>query len=573
MFVITAGGIVGGYSSYRFFDQANRERLLVEMKRETDLISISIQRRFGALIDSLYSINAFFKASDMVTRKDFAIFTAPMLARYPEIRALEWIPYVRRNERKRYIELAHQDGLSDFEFTDRDENGSLIVAEERDEYFPVFYAEPLEENKTALGHAPLLKARVDAIEKSIREKIPVSTARVYLVQDEKKSYSIGIFLAAFKESDSAPPVETRETLMGLSLGLFNITQGVERTLDVMGFSGINFLLADITDPANKGYLYFNDAAIEDSSDQALTRYSEEIVSTYVSGTSRFSVADRMWEITAYRKVASGRFQNLNRFLSSGLFLLTVCFIDILLFFTLRNMRRMEFLVRRRTEELDTAHALLTMEYEKTEASLREKEVLLREVHHRVKNNMQIISSLLNLQLGTTDDENLKHIVMKNQNRILAMSLVHEMLYQSEDISRIHAEDFLVSLVTKIISSYGTEYGKPELMSECEAVYITINQAMSVGLLVNELVNNSLKYAFIGMEHSCIPCIWIKLSKEDHTLHLMVKDNGNGFSLDAHKEEEHALGLQLVYALADQLQGRIEYTNSPGAEWNLYFPYE
>ena len=130
-----------------------------------------------------------------------------------------------------------------------------------------------------------------------------------------------------------------------------------------------------------------------------------------------------------------------------------------------------------------------------EGSLREKEVLLREIHHRVKNNLQIISSLLNLQVGFTADKKTNEILEESKNRVKSMALIHEKLYQTKNFTSLDIHEFITELINNLFNSYGTETSDIKLDLQIENVNINADQAVYVGLIVNELVSNSLKHAF------------------------------------------------------------------------------
>jgi PAS domain S-box-containing protein len=203
---------------------------------------------------------------------------------------------------------------------------------------------------------------------------------------------------------------------------------------------------------------------------------------------------------------------------------------------------------------------------KIKSSLDEKEVLLREVHHRVKNNMQIISSLLNLQIQLEDHTESENVLKESQGRIKAMAMVHEKLYQSDNFSKINFKDYLTNLVSDIFYSYGIR-GKIMWELDIDDINIGIDTAIPLGLIINELVTNSVKYAFPGDRKGIIKIIF-KL--EDDKNVLIISDDGVGIPADLEVEKTKTLGLLLVNSLVDQLDGSIELDRNQGTSYKIYF---
>ncbi|MDO9577400.1 MAG: PAS domain S-box protein [Candidatus Cloacimonadales bacterium] len=198
--------------------------------------------------------------------------------------------------------------------------------------------------------------------------------------------------------------------------------------------------------------------------------------------------------------------------------------------------------------------------EKIKASLREKEVLLQEVYHRVKNNMQIISSMLKLQSRYINKENAIEVFKNSQNRVKSMSLIHEKLYRSNDLSRIDINDYLESLLKQLFISYHANLHGIIYQVECENINLNINTAIPCGLIVNELVTNAMKHAFRNREDGII---FIKLQKIPNELfRLEVGNNGSDFSPEFKLENAPSFGLQLVDILRSQLHAefRLDHTN-------------
>jgi two-component sensor histidine kinase len=202
-------------------------------------------------------------------------------------------------------------------------------------------------------------------------------------------------------------------------------------------------------------------------------------------------------------------------------------------------------------------------------SLKEKEVLLREIHHRVKNNMQVVSSLLKLQSSYIKDKQYVEMFKESQNRIKSMALIHEKLYQVKDLARIDFNDYIRNLANGLFRSYRVGNGRISLKVDAEGVSLGVDTAIPCGLIINELVSNSLKYAFTDGREGKIEIILRAIDETE--MELIVSDNGVGISEDLDFKNTKSLGLQLVATLVeDQLHGRIELNRAAGTEFRIKF---
>jgi len=206
--------------------------------------------------------------------------------------------------------------------------------------------------------------------------------------------------------------------------------------------------------------------------------------------------------------------------------------------------------------------------ERLKASLREKEVLLREIHHRVKNNMQIISSLLRLQTRLIKDGRMVEMFKESQNRIRSMALIHEKLYQTEDLSRVNFAEYIRSLMVHLFHTYRINPNIVKMNTEVEDIYLDINRAIPCGLVINELVSNALKHAFPNSKRGEIH---IKLySNKQNKTKLTVSDNGVGLPENINIHEPETLGLQLVNDLVKQVEGKIRLERTKGTTFHIVF---
>ena len=208
--------------------------------------------------------------------------------------------------------------------------------------------------------------------------------------------------------------------------------------------------------------------------------------------------------------------------------------------------------------------------EQIKASLKEKEVLLKEIHHRVKNNLQIISSLLNLQSAEIEDPEACQRFKESQDRVKAMALIHERLYQSGDLAKIDFAGYVRSLTGHLTRSYKVNANAVRLNLEVESVPMNLDIAIPCGLIINELVSNAFKYAFPKGTNGEIN---VRFAEEDgRSLKLVVQDTGVGFAENKNPEESDSLGLKLVRSLTEQLGGALSYRTQNGFICQITIPY-
>jgi len=208
-------------------------------------------------------------------------------------------------------------------------------------------------------------------------------------------------------------------------------------------------------------------------------------------------------------------------------------------------------------------------YENTiENSLKQKDLLLKEIHHRVKNNLQIISSLIKLQSSHVKDKEIHSLFAESQNRIKTMALIHEKLYRSTDISVIEFYDYIKNLVDSLYSSYGISIDRVKPVIEFRSIYLDIDTAIPCGLIINELVSNCLKYAFPDLRKGSI---FIDLSEsQDGEYEMIIRDNGIGIPENVDFMNTNSLGLKLVKILSEQLGGAAKLLRDNGTGFSIKF---
>ena len=242
----------------------------------------------------------------------------------------------------------------------------------------------------------------------------------------------------------------------------------------------------------------------------------------------------------------------------------------------RHQEQLEQEVLRRTRELVQTNKRLKQEATERERaqanlsrSLEEKEVMLKEIHHRVKNNLQIISSLLYLQSQQITNPENRALFMESRDRVHSMALVHEKLYQSDDLARINYQDYLRTIATSLVQSYRDEETTVELRLDLEEIFLPVDTAIPCSLIINELLTNAMKYAFDGRTEGTVQ---IELHRDGDKVELSMADDGVGFPKDVDYRDTETLGMQLVTNLVNQLQGTLEADFSSGTKFIIRYPF-
>jgi two-component system, sensor histidine kinase PdtaS len=262
-----------------------------------------------------------------------------------------------------------------------------------------------------------------------------------------------------------------------------------------------------------------------------------------------------------QKAELGKRNLYNWFLVIGLlFIVAIAIIYIQRFRIMSNLRNQ---LEEQNNELKKTYGELS----KTVVSKEEKEVMLKEIHHRVKNNLQIISSLINFQANTVTDPKVKELFRECQNRIISMSLLHEQLYKANDLASVNVEQYFTMLLENLLLIYAdTTDVEVDLKIDVES--FGVDTLIPIGLLVNEAVSNSLKYAFIGRKKGLVT---IKLRAIDaDKCELVIADNGVGLSEDKFPDNSDSLGMELIQTFISQLDGEVVVDNRNGTSYTIQF---
>ena len=224
-------------------------------------------------------------------------------------------------------------------------------------------------------------------------------------------------------------------------------------------------------------------------------------------------------------------------------------------------------IQKATQKVGLVRALAA-EHDRLARSLAEKEVLLQEVHHRVKNNLQVIASLLRLQADAFDDAALAAALRESQHRVESMAIIHEQLYESRNLREVDLAKHATLLLSNLFQAYGVDSGRISSDMAMVPVVLGVDQAIPAGLILNELVSNALKHAF---PRGLCGSIVVEGGATGGRVLLAVRDDGVGIPEDFRPESSRSLGLRIVQILAHQLRGTFDFERSGGTTFRVSFP--
>jgi len=196
------------------------------------------------------------------------------------------------------------------------------------------------------------------------------------------------------------------------------------------------------------------------------------------------------------------------------------------------------------------------------------EMMMKELHHRVKNNLQIVSSLLSLQTYKVQDEGAVSVLRESQQRVQAMSFIHQRLYKKEELTAVNMKEYLTDLAESLLSSYGFNRDHFDLQIKIDREMMDIDKALPIGLIINEMITNSLKYAYRDIQH---PSLLISVTEDTHHMVFVIKDNGIGINEEAWKQKGNSFGKQLIGALCKQMRAKQTLVINEGTEFTITIP--
>jgi len=527
-------------------------------------IESAIKDRLRIYEQALWGGVGFMNASNsQVSRQEWAKYVESLKINqhWPGIQGIGFSIPVQPEEKQTHIEKIRSKGFPEY----------LIKPEgTRGFYTAIIYLEPFDwRNKRAFGYDMWSnEIRRIAMTYARDEGVAATSGIITLVQETKEDVQRGFltYLPVYRTKTIPKTLkERREQFMGWVYAPFragDLMKGITGTED----PNIEFEIFDGDTMSQETLLFDSNPGLHFNQSQHDHDFQK---------TVRITLQGRPWTIQFNTPDISS--ENSEKYLPL-LVALAGGFVDLLLFYVIYSLyfinRRAETIAKKMTKESRDANEKLIVinaNLKKTTISLKEKETLLQEIHHRVKNNMAVISSLLSLQAKNTEDSHVKDILKESQGRIYAMSAVHETLHGSEKLSEIDLKSYLSKIATSIFQTYSTNHQKVKLNNNVEEIPIDLNQAYPLGLTINELISNSLKYAFPDEREGEI-CVSIK--KLDTELELTVMDNGVGIPKDLDWKNSKSLGLKLVRILVEnQLDGSVEMENTNGTKFTIKFNIE
>lgn len=220
------------------------------------------------------------------------------------------------------------------------------------------------------------------------------------------------------------------------------------------------------------------------------------------------------------------------------------------------------------DDYDDAIHLFDNTSEDVATEIRKKSDVIKEIYHRIKNNLQMMSNLLNVQIDSNKEPVVHEILIESIARVHAMSLTHEMLYQANNTSNINMAEYINNLINYLYQIYDIDHKQIQCEIDVETIILDVDKAIPIGLLINELITNIFKYAYPGNRHGCISILF---KRNNNNLILRVKDDGKGIATDININDAHTIGMQLVNSITKQLGGQIELDRSKGSSFTLTIP--
>lgn len=531
-------GLPVSWGTFNYINLSQLKRNKETSRIATQEVEKILQAELKKISLAISSLYALFEVADTIDRPTFNNFTQPFLRNLPGIRALEWTPKLSLEQRAGHEERVKAEGFENYFIKGLDwQTKTVVKSPSKSYYYPIHYIVPEKWNKITLGFdLSSNPIRVPSIQRSEKASTCIVSQPLQLIQNKPFERSF-LVLQAVRQQDS---------IIGILQGVYNMNAFMDTILREQ----LSHLQIHIYDKTNQHISLYQSEAID-----SLTIFNTNNLKGWSLPTT-IQFCERKWEVYTYpRQHLTAYPHRPIAYAALAMGLMTTLIVIIIFLLNDNYARQLKQKVAISTQQLSEAnHA---------------QAILLKEIHHRVKNNLQVITGLLSLQANSIEDESTKELFKVSQYRISAMGMLHEQLYQSENLAHLSYGLYLEKLVQQLLHSIkGEEHHIQVDLKVPEEISLNLDTAIPLGLLINELITNSLKYGFPNNEGS----IYIHLKKPPTTgkYWLLIGDNGVGFP----KNQPHkttSLGLQLVRQLVRQLNGQLEHLEEKaGTHYSIYF---
>jgi two-component sensor histidine kinase len=538
----TAVALALAVGLYVYINGREQQRIRSEFERAADTMGREFADAVDGHLEAVAALHDLYVSAGPRDRASFAAFARPLQMRHPGVQALEWAPVVPNAQRAGLEAAVRREGYPEFTITDRDSDGRMVQAPIRAEYVPVLYMEPYNGNETALGFdLASLPSRREVIERARDSTLPAASGRLTLVQERERQYGVLVVLPVYSGGLPRATIEERRSaLRGYMLGVYRVGDLVRAALLGEESAHIDIVVTDDTAPPGEQLLYeFRGGSPGLPWARTMTAFvGDHQWSIRFAPAADFAIVHRNWQ--AWTVLTVG--------------LLFASLLEMMVLLMTERAAAIQRVVEQRTADLTNANAIIR-------DALKEKETLLQEIHHRVKNNLQVISSLINIQLRKLGPGASREALQECQTRVQAIALIHEKLYQSRDYSRVPFSQYARSLAANVFHATGVSPGAVRLEVDVGEVALGVDKAIPCGLILNELITNALKHAF---PQDSSGTVRVEVGQVDGgRVRLAVKDDGVGLPDDLDIRQADTLGMQLVCTLAEQLAAKLD-VNRTGA---------
>lgn len=537
--------------------QRRAEHQLNAVRRETEL-----------LIRLAHAAQSFCLTAQHFNRNDFDAFADRMLKAYPSAGALGWVPRVPKELRTEHEQLARQDGIAQYQIWGAGPDSSDTKQYAPQAYYPVTYLHPLDGLSSVLGFdVGSEPVRREALEQAwTNRSIRVSRLiKLMPVQDPHQGWLI---IAPVLRSQQGLALDDSSALLGYVICPIRMEQVIEASFR---FSELSGLAVHITE------------APSDTRADPDPKASLSLRQDPLKFTRNFEFGERMWRFECSPvKHRSIPHHSVTPLLVASAGCAFTAGLALFISGLYLRSQRVRHLVEERTIQLSRSKEGLEREIAARAAaevslnrSLAEKQVLLREIHHRVKNNLQVICSLLQLQAGVVNDTLAARLLREMRGRVRTVALVYDRVCQSDNMSSIEFDGYVRAVAGELFRFYQPGSARVSLKVDITPVLLNIDTAIPVGLIVTELVANSLKYAFPQHFLEAQPCgyrpgIFVNLASSDEDFTLVIGDNGVGLPAEVNLKSDGTIGIQIAVMLVEQLNGQVELKREAGTQYEIRF---